>query len=38
MLDIDGFLTSAEFLTQIATVIVAIFSALFGVFIDGLFR
>ena len=36
MLDIDGFLTSTDFLTQIASIIVGLLSALFGTFI-GLF-
>ena len=37
MLDIDGFLTSNEFLAQIAAIITAIFSALFSQIINSLF-
>ena len=36
-LDIGGFLTSSEFLTQIAALISELFSALFGTLISGLF-
>ncbi len=37
MLDINGFLTSTEFVAQIASIITAVFSALFGQFLTGLF-
>jgi hypothetical protein len=37
MLDINGFLTSTEFVAQIASIITAVFSALFGQFLSGLF-
>jgi len=37
MLDIDGYLTSPEFLAQIAAVISAVLSALFSGFIESLF-
>jgi hypothetical protein len=37
MLDIDGFLTSTEFLGQIASIIVAILTALVGNLIGTLF-
>ena len=36
-LDIDGFLTSTEFLAQIASIIVAVLTTLFGNFIGGVF-
>ena len=36
-LDIGGFLTSTEFLAQIASIIVAILTALFGNLIGGVF-
>ena len=38
MLDIDGFLTSPEFLVRLAVLISAVFSAIFGSFINSLFR
>jgi len=38
MLDIDGFLTSTDFLTQIASIIVGLLSALFSTFIGQLFN
>jgi hypothetical protein len=37
MLDIGGFLTSTDFLTQIATLIAALLSTLFSEVIAGLF-
>ena len=37
MLDIDGFLTSTEFVSQIAALITAILTTVFGQFISGLF-
>lgn len=37
MLDIDGFLTSTDFLTQIASIIVGLLSALFSALIGPLF-
>ncbi|MGB2986361.1 MAG: hypothetical protein WBE26_10805 [Phycisphaerae bacterium] len=37
MLDIGGFLTSTEFLAQIASIIVAVFTALIGNLIGSLF-
>lgn len=37
MLDINGFLSSTEFLVQIASIITAVLSALFGGFISSLF-
>jgi hypothetical protein len=37
MLDIDGFLTSSEFLTQIASLIVGLLSALFGALFGRMF-
>ena len=37
MLDIDGFLTSADFLTQIASLIAGLLSALFGVLLGRIF-
>lgn len=36
-MDIAGFLTSPEFLAQLASVITAVFAALFGEFVGGLF-
>ena len=36
-LDIGGFLTSAEFLRQIAEIVVAVLTALVGSFVGGLF-
>jgi len=36
-LDIGGFLTSSEFLTQIAAIISELLSAIFGTLISGLF-
>ena len=38
MLDIDGFLTSPEFLVRLAVLISAVFSAIFGSFINSVFR
>jgi hypothetical protein len=35
MLDLGGFITSPEFLSQIASIIVAILSTLFSVFLEG---
>lgn len=37
MLDINGFLNSTEFLAQLASIITAILSALFGSFLSGFF-
>jgi len=37
MLDLDGFFTSLEFVTQLASIISAILSALFGEFFASLF-
>jgi|GEM_PF-3003099 len=37
MLDINGFLTSTEFVAQIAAIFTAVFSAIFGQFLAGLF-
>ncbi len=37
MLDINGFLTSPQFFAQIASIIVAVLSALFGEFIGNFF-
>ena len=37
MLDIDGFLTSQEFLVQLASLIAALLSSVFGGFISGFF-
>ncbi len=37
MLDIDGYLTSPEFLAQIAALIATILSTVLGQFISGLF-
>lgn len=37
MLDIGGFLTSAEFLTQLATLLATVFSALFGTLVTQIF-
>lgn len=37
MLDIDGFLTSTEFLTQLAAFLSAIITTLFGGFLGNLF-
>jgi hypothetical protein len=36
-LDIGGFLLSTEFLSQIAALVVGLFSSFFGVFINGIF-
>ncbi len=37
MLDIDGYLTSTEFVAQIAALIAAILSTVLGTFINGWF-
>ena len=37
MLDISGYLTSREFVTQLAALISALFSTIFGQFLTGLF-
>ena len=37
MLDIDGFLTSTEFLVRLAVLISAVFSAIIGNFINSVF-
>jgi len=37
MLDIDGFLTSTQFLSQLAAIITTVLSAIFGGLIAGLF-
>lgn len=38
MLDIDGFLVSTDFLTQIASIIAGLLSAFFSTFIGQLFN
>ena len=38
MLDIDGFLTSPEFLVRLAVLISTVLSAIFGGFINSIFR
>jgi len=37
MLDLGGFLTSTEFVAQIASIVAAVLSAVFGQLVGGLF-
>ena len=37
MFDLNGFLTSTEFVAQIAAIVTAVFSAIFSQFLTGIF-